>query len=89
MSNIVVGDLNNKVVVATSFKPKVVELHSRENLDRFKELATTTGIGLNWPQWRFFLEIGSKLWDEAAAKGAISKQRVSEIEDEMGYQRCP
>ena len=77
-------DVSGKVVVAT-FKPTVIDMHSRENLERFQEAASATGIGLFWPQWRYSIEVGSKLWNDFVSQGAIPEERVLEIKKGVGY----
>jgi hypothetical protein len=66
-----------------SYRPKSVEMHMRVNLDSFKEQAEATGIGLQWPQWRYSIEVGGKQWQNLVAKGLISLQRTKEIKTEV------
>ena len=74
---------NNQLVIS-SFKPKPVELFGREHLERFREAAEATGIGLDWPVWRWSVELGSKLFKELLAKGALTEDDVQRFHTEMG-----
>ena len=49
-------------LMINTFKPKVVDMHSRDHLERFRDACDATGSGLGWPIWRFSVEIGSKIY---------------------------
>lgn len=74
---------DNQVIIST-FKPKVVEMHGREHLESFREAAEATGVGLHWTNWRFSIEVGSKIYLELVKKGEIPKEKVLKIMYEMG-----
>jgi hypothetical protein len=74
---------NSQLVIAT-YKPRIVEMHTREHLDRFMEQAEATGVGLGWLQWRFSIEIGSATYLELLRTGEISQARHGEIVRELG-----
>ena len=76
--------MQNNQLIISSFKPKIVEMHTRDHLDRFREAAEATGVGLGWTKWRFSIEVGSKIYQELVKKNEISKARVNEIKNEMG-----
>jgi hypothetical protein len=79
---------NNQLVIAT-YKPKVVEMHTRDNLERFVEQAEATGVGLQWNQWRFSIEIGSATYIELLKTGEISQARHGEIMRDLGLGSGP
>ena len=54
-----------------------------EHLDRSREAAEATGMGLNWTQWRFTVEVGSKIYLELVKRNEIPAERVTEILQEM------
>ena len=58
-------------------------MHSREHLERFREAAEATGVGLGFPKWRFTVELGSKLFEEL--KGEIPAQRLEAIRMEIAH----
>ena len=76
--------MQNNQLIISSFKPKVVEMHGREHLERFREAAEATGVGLNWTQWRFTVEVGGKLYLELVKKGEIPQSKIITIMEQMG-----
>ena len=62
----------NKQLIITTFKPKVVEMHSREHLQNFRD-ARVAGVGYNWPEWRFSIELGSNLYVRMLKEGERKK----------------
>ena len=81
MGNIAVK--NNQLVIS-SFKPRVIDMHGREHLERFREAAEATGMGLDWPVWRWSVELGSKLFKELVAKNVLTNVDVKKIYTELG-----
>src|SRR5688500_14956306 len=75
--------VSNNQLIISSFKPKVVEMHCRDHLERFREAAVATGIGLNWTQWRFTVEVGSALYLELVKIGEISSDKALKIKEEI------
>ena len=70
---------NNQLIIS-SFKPKNVEMHWREHLASFRSAAESTGVRLNWPSWRFSIELGSKLYNVLREQGGISDEDHNKIE---------
>jgi hypothetical protein len=70
-------------LVLSSFKPKVVDMHSRDHLKIFRETAEATGIGLGWPVWRWSAELGSKHF-----KGLMASKSISEKDLELIYKEA-
>src|SRR5688500_4580719 len=68
-------------LIISSFKPKVVEMHSRADLDKFQECALAAGVGLNWHEWRFSVEVGGKLYSKMVESGDISIEQHNQLKD--------
>ena len=66
----------------SSYKLKVVDMHSREDLNLFKETAEATGIGLGWPSRRWSIELGSKIYKGLLASGGITEKEVKALYDD-------
>ena len=75
--------VNNKLVV-TSFKPRPVNMHGREDLENFRESAEATGIGLEWPSWRWSIEVGSRMYKDLVKKKAIPDNVIQKVFTQMG-----
>ena len=71
--------MSKNQLIIQSFKPKAVGMFSREDLQKFQDQAEATGVGLEWPQWRTTLELGSVLWKESVKEGAIPAELESHI----------
>ena len=54
-------------------------MHSREHLETFRECAEATGIGLEWPSWRWSIEIGSKPYKELIKKKVITEEQIRKL----------
>ena len=76
---------NNRLTINT-FKPKVVEMHTREHLEQFREAAEATGMGLNWLHWRFTVQVGSTHWKQLVKAKAIPANRLQAIYMECGIE---
>jgi hypothetical protein len=66
---------NNQLTINT-FKPKVVEMYMREHLEKFREAAEATGMGLGWHNWRFTVQVGSNHWRRLVAAGAMAETNL-------------
>lgn len=72
-------NVKNNQLVKSCFKPRPVELFGREHLERFREAAEATGIGLDWPVGRWSVEIGSKLFKELQANGGLNENDIKKL----------
>ena len=68
-------------LIISSFKPKVVEMHSRVDLDKFQEGAMATGVGLHWHEWRFSVEVGGKLYTKLVESGDITSDQHTHLKN--------
>ena len=73
------GAITNGQVTFSAFKPKIVEMHGRDHLERFREMATVVGHGLGIPHWRTTIEINSRTFVELVDQGIISRQLEDKI----------
>ena len=56
--------VSNNHVTFQSFKPKVVEMHARGDLETFQDAANAVGVGLQWTTWRMSVEVGSEIFED-------------------------
>jgi hypothetical protein len=66
---------SSKIVIQT-FKPKVVDMHSLSDLEAFQEAAAAVGVGLQWTSWRMSVEVGSDLYNQLLASGAVDANYI-------------
>ena len=71
--------VNNNQITIQSYKPKVMEMHSRGDLEAFQEAANAVGIGLQWGTWRLSVEVGSNLYKELINSGAVDEYYILEL----------
>jgi hypothetical protein len=74
----IVMSKNHQIVLA-AYEAKPIAMHDRKHLEKFKERAEEVGIGLQWPQWRYSIEVGSKIFKEAVERGEVPHYRLQEI----------
>lgn len=73
-------------LVLSSFKPKAVDMHNRADLKLFRDTAEATGISLGIPEWRWSLEVGSKLYKGLVEKNGIKEKEIQKLFEDDGVQ---